>query len=246
MVGTERTPGPVPDGMGTILDAHIHTVRGASDSELQPDDLLAEARRIGLTAINVSEHDRPWERTQWEQLTVDAGGIFLSRGMEVSTDLGHIIVFGIDQYYSGMRSCERLREICDEIGAFMSVAHPFRHYFDPVAARRQGREPGEITPAEAAERIRVFAVAHGIEVGNGANTRRENVFAYKVAQLLGKPITGGSDAHSTSGIGLFTTVFPERVQSQEHLLEMLRARRTECWEQLNTGNFQRFVPTEDE
>ena len=33
---------------GTILDAHVHTVRGAADSSLQPDDLLEEARRIGI------------------------------------------------------------------------------------------------------------------------------------------------------------------------------------------------------
>ena len=51
-------PGQVPEGLGTILDAHIHTVRGAADSSLQPDDLLEEARRIGLTGINISEHDR--------------------------------------------------------------------------------------------------------------------------------------------------------------------------------------------
>ena len=246
MAEAEKTPGPVPEGMGTIMDSHIHTVRGASDSALRPDDLLEEALRIGLTGINISEHDRPWERSQWEQLTVDAGDIFLSRGMEVSTDMGHIIVYGIDEYYSGMRSCERLREICDEIGAFMSVAHPFRHYFDPVEARRQGRDSGEITPAEAAERMRVFDVVHGIEVGNGGNTRSENVFAHKVAQLLEKPVTGGSDAHSTSGIGLFTTVFPERVRNHQDVLDMLRERRTECWEQLNVGNFRRFVPAEDE
>ena len=50
---------------GTILDAHIHTVRGAADSALQPDDLLEEANRIGLTGVNLTEHDRVWERYDW-------------------------------------------------------------------------------------------------------------------------------------------------------------------------------------
>ena len=140
---------------GTILDAHIHTVRGAADSALQPDDLLTEAQRIGLSGVNLTEHDRVWERYDWNKFRDEMAeaGVYLNRGMEVSTDLGHIVVFGIDQYYGGIRSAERLREVCDEIGAFMSVAHPFRHFFDPVTFRRKGEEPFSMTPEEAAEKM---------------------------------------------------------------------------------------------
>ena len=46
--------------MGTIIDMHIHTTRGASDSGLAPEDLMSEARRRGLTAVHISEHDRVW------------------------------------------------------------------------------------------------------------------------------------------------------------------------------------------
>ena len=76
------------------------------------------------------------------------------------------------------------------------------------------------------------------------NNRRENEFAYKVAQYLGKTITGGSDAHSTHGIGTYTTIFEEPAQSQEHLLTMLREGRTDCYEGLNIGTFQPFRPAE--
>ena len=232
-----RRPGGGPDAdacvpetrhlpAGTILDAHVHTVRGAADSELQPDDLLAEARARGLTGLNVTEHDRVWERHDWAAFQAQAPDLFLSQGMEVSTDLGHIIVFGIDQYHPGIRSCERLREVADEIGAFITVAHPFRHFFDPVTFLRKGEPPFDLTPQEAAERMRVFQVVHGIEVGNGANTIRENSFAYRVAEILGKPMTGGSDAHSTSGIGAYTTVFPEPLHSREQMLDHLHAGRT--------------------
>ncbi len=231
-----------PASGGTVLDAHLHTVRGAADSNLQPDELLAEARRIGLSGLNISEHDRVWERPQWERFQEACGGIFLSQGMEVSTDLGHVIVLGIDQYHAGIRSAERLRQVCDEIGAFMTVAHPFRHFFDPVTFRRQGKEPFNMTPAEAAERMRVFGVVHGIEVGNGGNTRRENEFAYRVATVLGKPMTGGSDAHSRSGIGAYTTVFAERLQSRRQMLELLHAGRMVPYEGLNRNGFRPFAP----
>ena len=236
--------GQVPEGLGTILDAHVHTVRGAADSSLQPDDLLEEARRIGLTGINISEHDRVWERYDWAAFEETASPIYLSRGMEVSTDLGHVIMFGVDQYMAGMRSAERLREIADELGAFITVAHPFRHFFDPVTFLRQGKEPFNMTPEEAAEKMRVFHVVHGIEVGNGGNTRRENEFAFKVAEILDKPVTGGSDAHSTSGIGVYTTVFPETLTDRPRMLELLHTGKTVCYEGLNTGGFRPFVPEE--
>ena len=231
---------------GTILDAHIHTVRGAADSSLQPDDLLEEARRIGLTGINVTEHDRVWENFDWQTLTDQAVPIFLSRGMEVSTDVGHVIVFGVDQYMQGMRQGDRLRAIADEIGAFITVAHPFRHFFDPVTFLRQGKEPFNMTPDEAAEKMRVFQVVHGIEIGNGGNTRRENIFAQRVARILDKPVTGGSDAHSRSGIGTYTTVFPEKLESRQQTLDLLHGGKTVVYEGLNVGQFRPFEPRDDD
>jgi hypothetical protein len=235
-------PGRILDAPGTVLDAHIHTVRGAADSSLKPEELLDEARRIGLTGLNISEHDRVWEGYDWKEFADQAAPIYMSRGMEVSTDMGHVIVFGVDQYMQGMRSAEKLRVIADEIGAFITVAHPFRHFFDPVTFLRQGKEPFDMDPDEAAEKMRVFQVVHGIEAGNGGNTHRENVFAYKVAQILNKPITGGSDAHSTSGIGTYTTVFPEKLESREQTVELLHSGKTVVYEGLNVGEFKLFAP----
>lgn len=103
-----------------------------------------------------------------------------------------------------------------------------------------------MTPEEAAARMHVFQVVHGIEVGNGGNNRRENAFAKQVAQILGKPVTGGSDAHSRNGLGIYTTVFPEPLRGREQMLDLLFQGATRCYEGLNTGNFQPFAPTIDE
>lgn len=242
-IGLTGASAPPPVRAGTIVDLHVHTVNGAADSNLHPADLQREARRIGLTGANLSEHDRVWDRTAFERFRAESG-LFLSQGMEVSTDLGHILVVGIDRYYQGIRSAQRLREICDEIGAFMCVAHPFRHFFDPVHFLRQGKEPFAMTPAEAAERMPVFGVVHGVEVGNGGNTRRENAFAYEVARILDKPMTGGSDAHSVNGLGIYCTCFDEPLESREQMLALLHAGRAACYGGLNTDAFQPFRPVD--
>ncbi len=65
---------------GTIVDMHVHTVRGASDSSLTPEQLRKEAQRIGLTGVNISEHDRVWDERQIEGLR-EQSVLFVSRGM---------------------------------------------------------------------------------------------------------------------------------------------------------------------
>ncbi|HXF50844.1 MAG TPA: CehA/McbA family metallohydrolase [Dehalococcoidia bacterium] len=211
--------------MPTIIDMHLHTTRGASDSNLDPEVLAQEAQRRGLTAVNITEHDRLWDRHSLDAFRERHPQLFINNGMEVSTDLGHMIVVGLPAYRAGIHQARELRRALDEVGGFMAVAHPFRHFFDPVYFRRQGKEPFTMTPEEAAERMAVFKLVDGIEVLNGANTPRENLFALKVAQYLGKTMTAGSDAHSHQGIGIYALVFEKAIRSERELLEELHAGR---------------------
>ena len=227
---------------GTIVDMHVHTVRGASDSSLTPEQLIEEARRIGLTGVNISEHDRVWDARELDAFRRESG-LFVSRGMEVSTDMGHMIVVGLKQYVPGIRHAEELRKVLDDLGGFMAVAHPFRHWFDPVYFRKQGKEPFTMTPEQAAERMPVFQLVDAIEALNGANTPRENLFALQVAKVLGKPVTGGSDAHSRSGIGFYCTVFEQELKTPDDMLREMHAGRFHAHHGLLQNNLTYF--TED-
>ena len=228
--------------MGTIIDMHLHTTKGASDSGLDPEDLAKEARKRGLTAIHISEHDRLWDRFLLQDYRERHSDLLVANGMEVSTDLGHILALGLKEYVGGIRRAETLRRVADEQGAFLVVTHPFRHFFDPVYFRRQGKEPFTLTPEQAAK-LPVFQLVDAVEVLNGANTVRENVFALRTAQAAGKPGTGGSDAHSTQGIGIYTAVFERDCATQEELLTELHAGRFFAGHGLLNGELQRFTET---
>jgi len=227
---------------GTIIDMHLHTTRGASDSMLNPDDLIAEAQRVGLTGVNITEHDRMWESWDLAPFRKQHAPTFVSNGMEVSTDMGHILAIGLKGYQSGIRHLEKLRAIADEQGAFLVVAHPFRHFFDPVHFKREGKEPFNLTPEQAAK-LPVFQLVHGIEVLNGCNTPRENYFALQVAKILGKPGTGGSDAHSTQGIGYFTAVFEETLETPQQMVEQMHRGRFFPGRGLAEGKLNNFWET---
>lgn len=225
---------------GTIVDMHIHTTNGASDSQLRPEEMAEIAKGIGLTGVNVTEHDRVWDRYTADAFRRDNPHLFLSPGMEVSTDLGHIIVVGLREYVAGIRNCATLRKVVDDHGGFMAVAHPFRHFFDPVTFTRKGEKQPEMTPHNLAK-LPVFELVHGIEVLNGANTMRENYMALQVAHLLGKPGTGGSDAHSRSGVAYYCTQFEKELESVEDMLRELHACRFKPMMGLPEGNPRIFT-----
>jgi len=59
-------------------------------------------------------------------------------------------------------------------------------------------------------------------VANGSTVDAENNFAYRVSEKLRLPGTGGSDAHSTHGLGRCTTIFEKNIRSEKEFVEALR------------------------
>jgi predicted metal-dependent phosphoesterase TrpH len=223
----------------TVVDMHIHTTRGASDSSLRPVELARAARRLGLAAVVVTEHDRLWDPLEVARFRQERS-LLLINGMEVSTDLGHVVVIGLHTYLPAIRYAEELRRIVNEADGYMIAAHPFRHYFNRVEWERRGLEPRNIDPAEAA-RLPLLSLVDAVEVLNGGNSLQENAFALEVAQILGKPGVAGSDAHSHQGIGIYTTVFERSLDSEADLLRELRAGRFYPADGLLQGNLQPFT-----
>jgi len=229
------------DGLSAaIVDMHVHTSPTSSDSMLDPHDLVRVAVANGLTGVNISDHDQMLERHAIAAFRDQYEQPFVNFGMEVSTDLGHMIAVGLREYLPGIRRAAQLRLELERVGGFLIVAHPFRHLFEPVTAMRTGKT-FDMTPEQAAETMDVFRVVHGIEVANGANTPRENEFAAEVARILGLVATGGSDAHSTSGVGAFSTGFARAVASEDALLEELHAGRCEAVHRTRAGRWVRFA-----
>lgn len=223
------------------MDMHVHTMGASSDSMLPPDRLIEVAREQLLTGVNITEHDQVWESHRRQAFREQHDGFFINFGMEVSTDLGHMTAVGLTEYVGGIRKAENLRRLLDNLGGYLIVNHPFRHVFDPVTAMRKGGKPFDLTPEQAAE-LPVFQLVDAVEVANACNTPRENEFALAVARILGKPGTGGSDAHSESGIGYFSTGFAREITNPEQFLEELHAGRFEAVHRAADGRVLRFEP----
>lgn len=209
-----------------VFDLHVHTAKGSSDSSLTPEELVQEARRIGLHGVCVTEHSGAWASHDFQRFAAQQD-IVLLQGIEVDTDMGHILVFGLDGYMPGMARVAELRRIVDEAGGVMVAAHPFRNLYNPPPFNQllinRSQDIGALETVDDAVAHPLFRLVDAVEVANGGNTVDENTFAHEVTQHLGMPGTGGSDAHSTNGVGRCVTVFDRPVRTMRELVEALRA-----------------------
>ncbi|HVN63991.1 MAG TPA: PHP domain-containing protein [Candidatus Binataceae bacterium] len=220
-----RSGHPHAAGPYFTVDLHLHTNRGSSDSNLSPHDLALRAKEIGIGAVCITEHDTMWEAREVDELAAEAGVIFI-RGMEVTTDMGHVGAFGLDRYVGGIHKLAELRRIADGEGGVIVANHPFRYRLDPrFAFINPGADPIDPAHPEQAARQKIFELVDAIEVLNGACGEDENRLALQVARHLGLAEVAGSDSHSKSSVGCVTTLLDAPVAGRLELIEAIRARR---------------------
>ena len=230
--------------MARLFDLHIHTTKGSSDSSLNPEELILEADRLGLRGLCITEHSGPWDRHEFERFA-SRHSVVLVRAMEVETDLGHMLAFGLDRYQAGFSKAAELRLAADAAGGFIVIAHPFRYV---LSQRQQNNallyqlvpDPLPLKPEDALDHP-VFKLAHAVEVANGGTADEENEFAMRVAALLRLPVTGGSDAHSAHGLGRFATNFGSEISNEQEFLAALHTGKFHPAVGLRTGQVRPYT-----
>ena len=222
--------------MGTIIDLHIHTMVGSMDSDISPKHLAESAKAAGLTGVGLTEHMSPWPADEVERFRRESG-LFVFTTREWSTEMGHIVVFGLDRKVRGITRARDLHRACDENGAFMVVCHPFRYFPGPSNRLFGGRRDSQELSSETLAEHPLFHMVDAIEVLNGGCIERENALAQEVAQALGKPGVAGSDAHMPMEVGRYATVFEKELESEEEMLAELRAGRFQAARRDQPGVF---------
>ncbi len=223
--------------MGSIIDLHIHTIVGSMDSDISPKRLAESAKAAGLTGVALTEHMSQWLPDEAEKFREESG-LFVFNAREWSTDMGHIIVLGLDREVRGLARVRDLRRACEESGAYMILCHPFRYYPGPSNFLfGDRRDANGLTPEVLAEHP-LFHLVDAIEVLNGGCIERENELAQEVAQVLGRPGVAGSDAHMPMEVGRYGTVFEKELESEQDMLAELRAGRFQAARRLEPGVYE--------
>lgn len=220
-----------------IVDMHVHTAKGGYDSSLGLAPLVEEAEKKGVGAVCLTEHMYFWSAEELSGIQPDRR-VALIGAIEVETDMGHMLAFGLRQYVPGIHRARDLRRVVDDLGGFLVAAHPFRMFFHPEDFNVRPPRAWPQVIADALE-LPCLQVVHAVEVLNGGCTERENMLALEVAEMLGLPGVGGSDAHSEGSVASYATLFERDVFSETDLIAELKAGRFRPVRRLRCGEFVR-------
>lgn len=186
-----------------LIDLHCHTLPLSQCSALRPEELIDIARGRGLDGVCLTEHDTPWPEAELEALRRRTGFTVLS-GMELTTDMGHVLAFGLRTGSASFASAAAAFDAAQAAGALLFLAHPARDGLLRVTK----------------ETVEFF---ESVEALNGSDSHLQNVAATGLAHGFRLPGTGGSDAHSRAEIGRAATRFEANVTDNASLLAALKS-----------------------
>jgi predicted metal-dependent phosphoesterase TrpH len=205
------------------IDLHVHTTLGG-DSLIEPDQLVARAREVGLDAVCVTEHNsyalsRPLEGIRRKT------GFPILRGMEYNAAEGHLLIFGVKAGRGNLPPRLPIQSALDWVNRSpQGVAIPAHPYQRDMLGRSLGRNVMNLKGLIAIETI------------NGSLSSRANQKAMDAADKLAVHGIGGSDAHGLQVLGRVYTLFPLPVKSEEELVTALKkGGYTPRWNDYYTG-----------
>lgn len=219
MANLRRPFRPLAWGLPLIIDIHTHTYPTSDDSILTPEELIRKAKLIGLDGVCITDHDRFWTPQDIHALARKHDYLVLP-GCEVTTEEGHLLVYGLQEYIFGMHKASFVRELVDEAGGAIVVAHPYRRFY------RKQTHADEQAYAEMLDRAcanKALNLTDAVEIFNGRGKPEENAFAADIADRFDLPATGASDAHSIEQIGTYATRFHQPIRSLDDLIDALQS-----------------------
>jgi predicted metal-dependent phosphoesterase TrpH len=188
-----------------LIDLHCHTRAYSRCSALTPEALVRAARERGLAGVCITEHDALWTPDEVAGLS-ESMEFPVLRGMEVTTEVGHVLVFGVSGHDPAMATLDELHRIVRAERGLMFLAHPSRRY-------------GTLPPSDLA------AYFDSVESQNGTEGMLQNDAAASLARNLPLPGIGGSDCHSVREVGVCATRFDDAIRDEAAFVDALRGGR---------------------
>ena len=205
------------------MDMHVHS-KFSGESSAEPRDIIEVALDRGLDGICVTEHESLSASAPFEELR-RSSGLTIIRGVELSTDAGHMLVYGVedsdwkDWGKNRVSHAEELIDRVNRLGGIVVPAHPY-----VVTGTVGGASWWHETAVEIDERILRLQGIAAVEVCNGKHVKYPHVcrITGELARRLGIPGTGGSDAHTPAEVGMALTVFKAPIRSSRDLVQAIR------------------------
>jgi len=165
-------------------DLHVHTVY-SPDSLITLETLVFYAKRRGLNAVAVTDHNRVEGALKFAGET----DFLIIPGTEVNSSDGHIVALNVREVIPRDLSAEETVERIHETGGIAVACHPFAMFKGSLGKHASGK-------FDAIETINASA----------SPFKRSVRKAEEVAERFKLPRVAGTDAHYAPAIGYAYTV----------------------------------------
>jgi len=189
------------------LDMHTHSMH-SPDSRLDPRDIVRRANGLGLDGIALTDHNTTEGAIKARDYAKEFPGFVVVRAVEVSTWEGHVLGYGVSEKIPRDLTPKETVERIVAQGGVAVAAHPYRFWSGLGEKATLGTD---------------FLI---YETQNARTSMRGNGRANELAAKGGKGGIGGSDGHFLDEIGMAFTVFEERLEKEDDILQALASRRT--------------------
>lgn len=206
---------PVIRGKYRVLEADFHAHTRFSDGFLSPFDLVLQARRRGLDALAITEHNMTFPGKMGRWFSRQIGGPAILVGEEITTRRYHLHGVGLEET---VHAGDPLRDVLADIhrqGGVAIAAHPVKRHWPAFHA--------EIDRIDGAE------VFHPLAYGSGPDWRWSDMREfYRSAERSGRRLTaiGSSDYHFGSPLGVCRTLVFAEEATAASVLDALKLGHT--------------------
>lgn len=190
-----------PIGLGRA-DMHIHSI--ASDGTASAAEILEWVdRQTDLDVIAVADHERIEGAVECQRLSRQHGSrVEVVVGEEVTTRSGHLLGLFLQARLQRNRPVETTVAEIHEQGGLAIVPHPFS------AFTRGMRKHAILRVHESKDPLVYWDALEGYNPSTAGRYGR--AATARLAEALGLPLVGNSDAHTLDTIGDGVTLFPGR------------------------------------
>jgi len=172
------------------------------------ESVLEAAEKRNLDGLAITDHETVTTPTHASDANT---GMIVIPGVEIETSEGHLLVLGVRNPPPSKRSFAETIDAARKAGGIVIVPHPGIPFISVSNKVIRQNKPDAIeTHNDKAPLFRYFVKR---------NTR--------LADSLGLPKTGGSDAHSCDSVGDAYTIIDADSRSVEDILAAIRMGRTQ-------------------
>ena len=169
---------------------HLHT-KYSRCSNCEPKKILEVTKKQGFSGIAITDHNTIEGALETKRLNKDKNFEVII-GEEVSTDMGHVLVYYVKTEIKPGKVEDVIREARRQ-NAICVLAHPYKLLQGKIGKLIKHRDLRKSMSEKNSEKIDLFDAIEGFNAR--CLLERENILSQKLARKYNKPMIAGSDAH---------------------------------------------------